>query len=165
NSSIGTVNPGELRQFTLLVYPSTNVAPGNYPFTLAISGGTTALQGAVNVTVTQLTIGNASFVVSDDTGSKVTGGTVTLIGQTNGKTYQAATASDGTALLSGVDGGTYNYVITAPSHKPSTGSVTVAPNATVSNSVVIVYDVVSLTFTVTPTTIQDVYHVTLNVTY
>ena len=43
--------------------------------------------------------------------------------------------------------------------------MTVAPNSTVSTSVVTVYDVVSLTFTVTPTTITDVYNVTLNVRY
>ncbi len=165
NPSLGSIDPAELKTFQLRVYPPTTAALGDYAFTLNVAGGTTPLQVPVTVSVTALTVGTATFAVSDDTGARVSGGTVTLIGGTTGRNYQTATTSEGAATISGVEAGTYSYIVTAPSHKPSVGTVTVTPAATASSDVVMVYDVVSLTFTVTPTAIVDVYDVTLNVTY
>ena len=83
------------------------------------------MQGTVNVSVTQLTVGSASFTVNDDTGSLVPGATVTLYGQTNGNTYQAVTGSNGQVAISGVAADTYAYVVAAASHDPGSGTVAV----------------------------------------
>ncbi|HEY3840396.1 MAG TPA: LamG-like jellyroll fold domain-containing protein, partial [Bryobacteraceae bacterium] len=165
NANLGTVNHGDLRQFQLDVNPPANVALGDYQFNLSITGGTSPVQGSFIVTVTQLTVGNAAFAVNDDTGSTVGGATVTLYGTTNGKQFSMMTASDGTVTIPGVDAGDYTYVVAADSHDPYSGSVTVLPNATVSTGVILSYEVVSLTFTVTPTTIVDQYNVSLYITY
>jgi len=86
-------------------------------------------------------------------------------GLTNGVTFGGTTNASGQATISGVTGGTYEYVITAPTHDPLTGSVTVTPGATTDSSALLSYDVVSLAFIVVPTMITDQYNVTLSLTY
>ena len=86
------------------------------------------------------------------------GATVTLIGTTNGKTFQGATAPNGQDTISGVDAGNYSYVVAAPNHDPASGSVIVTANATAQVNVLMTYDVVNLTFSVTPTTITGSIH-------
>ena len=64
-----------------------------------------------------------------------------------------------------MDAGDYTYVVAAQFHDPATGAITVTANATAQVKVILSYNVVSLNFTVTPTTITDQYSVTLNITY
>jgi sugar lactone lactonase YvrE len=165
NSALGTIAPGGSSQFQVVISPPSTVALATYAVPFSISGGSTPLQGTINISVTMLTMGSAAFVVSDDIGAKVSGATVTLYGKTNGKTFQGVTDTTGQLTLSGVDAGDYSYVVAADTHDPANGSVTVTAGAAAQVSVILSYNVVSITFIVTPTTIVDQYNVTLNITY
>ena len=140
------------------------------------------------------TTGSASFNVQDDLGQYVTSSTVTLINKTNpAQTYQGATDANGNVTISGVPAGDYDYVAAATQHDPGSGSVYVtaggfaqpdakkghvgptmvnasfkaltSPPAVTAIPVLLTYDVVSLSFTVTPTTITDTYVTQLLVLY
>ena len=165
NASLGNLAPGTSKEFQVLINPPPTQPLGNYTVLFNVSGGTNPLQGVVNISVTQSTLGAVAFIVSDDTGSKVGGATIALYGKTNGKVFKGVTASNGQDTISGVDAGDYSYVVAAALHDPATGSVTVTANATAQVNVLLTYDVVSLSFTVTPTTIVDQYTVALNITY
>ena len=165
NANLGNLGAGASQIFQVMINPPSTLPLGNYTVLFNVSGGSSSLQGTLNISVTQSTLGAVAFTVNDDTGSKVSGATVTLYNSTTGKSFQGVTASDGTDTISGVDAGDYNYIVAASSHDPGSGTVTVMPNATAQVSVLLSYDVVSLTFTVTPTTITDQYTVVLNITY
>src|SRR5207249_5019669 len=82
NSGLGTIVPGDSRQFQISISPPASVAVGNYSVAFTVSGGTNPLQGTLNVSVTQLSMGSAAFVVNDDIGANVSGATITLYGKT-----------------------------------------------------------------------------------
>ena len=165
NGNLGSIAPGAVSQFQILVSPPANVAIANYTVPFTVTGGSTPIQGTISVAVTQLSIGSAAFVVSNDLGTKVTGATVTLYGKTNGRSYQGVTTAGGLVTISGVEAGEYSYTVSAQTHDNATGSVTITTGATAQVSALLSYNVVTLSFTVTPTTIVDQYNVTLNVTY
>ena len=165
NADLGDLLAGDAREFQVIISPPADLPVGNYPVVFDVMGGTTPLSGTLNVSVTELTAGTASFVVNNDTGAKVNGASITLYNTATRRTFQGVAGADGHAELPGVDAGTYSYVVAAPLHESASGTVTVTANATVSVPVILSFDVVRLTFTVTPTTIVDVYNVTLNVTY
>ncbi|MEO8593211.1 MAG: carboxypeptidase regulatory-like domain-containing protein [Candidatus Solibacter sp.] len=164
NANLGNIASGDQREFQVLINPPDSLPLGTYTVLFNVSGGSNPLQGTLTISVTQSTLGSALFIVSDDTGAKVNGATVTLIGKTNNKTFQGVTGSDGKALIGGVDAGDYSYVVAAQFHDPGTGAVSVSANATVEVKVILTYNVVSLDFSVTPTTVADQYNVTLKVT-
>lgn len=165
NANLGNLAPGASQIFQVFINPPGTLALGNYTVLFNVTGGSNSLQGTLNISVTQSTLGAVAFTVNDDTGSTVSGATVTLYNPTTNASFQGVTATDGTDTISGVPAGNYNYIVAAASHDPGSGTVTVMPNATAQVSVLLSYDVVSLTFTVTPTTITDQYTVVLNITY
>jgi len=130
DSSLGTIVPGDSRQFSDRCQ-SVHECCGR------------ELRGAVhdqrwqqstfkapsNISVTQLSMGSAAFVVSDDIGAKVSAATVTLYGKTNAKSFQGVTDITGQVLISGVDAGDYAYVVVADTRDPLSGSVTVTAGA------------------------------------
>ncbi len=165
NASLGDIPPGELRDFQVTISPPAGTPLGDYAVPFMVTGGSSVLQSVVNIAVTQATLGTAAFVVSDDTGGKVNGATVSLYNTAAGTLFQAVTGEDGQAAVTGVPAGDYSYAVSAPSHDPTTGTASITANAITTVPVLLSYDVVSLSFTVTPTTILDQYNVTLNVTY
>jgi hypothetical protein len=165
NANLGNISSGDTRQFQVTISPPSTLAFGSYTVLFNVSGGTNPLQGTLNISVTQSTLGTVSFVINDDTGAKVNGAAITLLGKTNQKSFQGVSDADGTSQISGVDAGDYTYVVTAPYHDPASGAVTVAANSTTQVSVIMSYEVVNLSFVVTPTTITDQYNVTLKITY
>jgi len=165
NSGLGTIVPGDARQFEISISPSASVPVGNYSVPFTVSGGTNQLQGTLNISVTQLSMGSAAFVVNDDIGANVSGVTITLFGKTNGKIFQGVSDSTGLLTINGVDAGDYSYVAVADSHDPGSGNLTVTAGSTAQVNVLLSFNVVTLTFIVTPTTIVDQYNVTLNITY
>src|SRR5262249_46246874 len=143
NSDLGTIIPGDARQFTIQITPTASVTLGNYSVPFTINGGSTPLQGTLNISLTQSTMGSAAFVVSDDIGAKVTGATVTLLGNTNGKTFQGVTDSAGLLTINGINAGAYSYVVVADTHDPATGTLTVTAGTTAQASVILSYNVVT----------------------
>jgi hypothetical protein len=184
NFSLGTIAPGQMVTFQVVATPDASVAPGSYsvPFTVNTDAG--PVQGSVTVNVTGSTMGTASFNVADDLGLDVGAATVTLTSKANGQTYQSVTDSSGSVTLNGVPAGDYYYVVTAPSHDPGVGSVRITPGGTAQKlarqrgvtahldapaadpvDVVLSYQIVNLSFQLTPTTIQDNYTVVLTISY
>ena len=165
NANLGTLAAGASQEFQVLINPPATITLGNYTVLFNVSGGSNPLQGTLNISVTQSTLGAVAFTVSDDIGAKVGGATITLYSTKTNKVFQGVTGSNGQDTISGVDAGDYSYVVAAASHDPGTGTVTVTANATAQVNVLLSYDVVSLNFTVTPTSIVDQYTVTLNISY
>jgi len=163
--NLGTIVPTDSRQFTIEISPPSSVAVGSYAVPFTVSGGSAPLQGTLNISVTQSTMGSVSFVVNNDIGANVAGAMVTLYGKSNGKTFQGVTDNTGLLTINGVDAGDYFFVVVAGTHDPTNGVVTVTAGSTAQVNVILGYDVVALSFLVTPTTIVDQYNVTLNVTY
>lgn len=77
----------------------------------------------------------------------------------------AVTGADGRATFPTLDTGHYRYVATAPSHASATGFFTVRPDVTWFEEPFLDYELVSFEWSVTETTIQDRYDVTLTATF
>ena len=166
NGSLGTINPGQSKQFQISLSPPASLPVNTYQVPFTVTGGSAPVQGTLTVHVGSEATGAVSFVVNDDTGSKVSGAAVSLINKANDQTFQGATDENGLVTLSGVTPGDYDYTVGAEAHDPAVGSVKVMGGATAGPvSVLLSYNVVSLTFSVTPTTIVDQYNITLRITY
>ncbi len=181
NASLGTIAPGATVSFQAIANPPAALAAQtvSVPFTITGASSTVSATLTVNVNPTGTTTGSASFNVSDDLGQYVSSAMVTLISKaTPSLTYQGASDANGNVTLTGVTAGDYGYVIAAPTHDPFAGSVHVSAGggaqpelkltgkSTASPiSVVMTYDVVTLSFSVTPTTITDTYVTQLQILY
>jgi len=164
NSALGDLGPGEFREVAVRIAPPADLPRAVYSVHLDVFGGDTPVSAAIQVAVTDSVLGEVSVTVNNDLGSRVPGATVTLYGST-GAVFQAVAGVDGVASLSGVSAGTYTYFAAAPGHTTTSSTVAVTANTTTPVSVLLSYDVVTLSFTVTPTTIVDQYNVTLNILY
>ncbi len=166
NPNLGTVNPGQSASFQIVAQPPAGTAANNYPVSFVITSGISQTPGSLTVTVTNSATGSVPFHVSDDINNNVSGATVTLVNSSNpALTYKGATDANGNVTVNSVPVGEYNYDVVAPQHDAATGSVHVFAGTTPQTSVVLSFDVVSLTFTVTATSIPDVYNTQLTVTY
>jgi hypothetical protein len=187
NASLGPINPGQSATFQLIANPPATLTAQTVSVPFTISGASSPVSAilTVNVNAPGAVTGNASFNVQDDLGQYVSGATVTLISKANNTlTYQGATDANGNVNITGVAAGAYEYVAAATQHDPTAGSVTVTaggfaqPNAVNGHvgprasapaatpiPVLLSYDVVTLTFSVTPTTVTDTYITQLLVLY
>ena len=76
------------------------------------------------------------------------------------------TDADGYILFEDVPTGDYRYLISASGHDSKEGELLVEPGTTPQTiGVILVTNLVNIEFSVTPTTIQDQYDITLNITY
>jgi hypothetical protein len=79
---------------------------------------------------------------------------------------QGATSNaQGIATVSNLPTGTYIYRASAPNHADASGRILVRPGVTTHEHVFLDYNVISVEFGVTETTIQDHYDVTIIATY
>jgi large repetitive protein len=91
---------------------------------------------------------------------------VTLRSETNpNQTATGLTNALGELLLGPLPPGRYVYQVQAASHEPATGRVLLRASATVPERVFLDYRAVSFTWSVTPTTIIDQYHVNLTAVF
>jgi hypothetical protein len=151
---------------------------GHYVVQLDLIYNSTVTPFYLTVDVTTSSVGQVSFKVNDDTGALVSGAEVSLVSratyssvtpqgvQEYNNVFKAATGPNGYANFTDVPAGEYRYVINAPKHDSLEGAVAVEPGTAVQTvPVVLVTQLVTVDFSVTPTTITDVYTVTLNITY
>ena len=79
---------------------------------------------------------------------------------------QSATSdAQGQATVTGLPTGTYIFRASAPNHVDASGRLTVRPGVTTVQKVFLDYNLVTVEFSVTETTIQDHYDITLTATY
>ena len=61
NANLGNIGPGGSQIFQIIISPPANLALGNYTVLFNVSGGTNVLQGTLNISVTQSTLGGGIF--------------------------------------------------------------------------------------------------------
>ena len=166
NPSLGNLAAGQTAAFQIVAQPPANTAPLNYPVSFSVTGGASPVAGSLTVNVTTAAVGSVPFHVTDDIDSNVAGATVTLIFTANpALMFQGTTDSAGNLTLNNVPAGAYKYSVTAAQHDPVSGSLQVQPGTNPQVNALMSFNVVTLSFSVTGTTIQDVYNVQLTVTY
>ncbi|WP_319574437.1 fibronectin type III domain-containing protein [uncultured Desulfobacter sp.] len=178
NGNLGTIEPGASKTCQVYVAPPADIPMGTYVIQLDLNYDETKLLFYLTAEVTAATEGQAAFVVHDDTGAIVQNAEVSLISEEfyvnetpsgtveYNDVIQAKTDADGYVSFEGVPVGDYRYIVKAAGHDDFEGKLTVEPGETPQAlGVILVTNLVDVNFTVTETTIEDRYTVTLNVTY
>ncbi len=170
-TTIDRLEIGESSQVDLFIAPTTSVTPGIYQFAVnVVSGGQTYLQVPVSVTVTIDGEGALLVHVSDIyTGTEGDSGIITGLNNARIKLLETAslietvvyTDANGEALLQNLPAGNYTYRVSAPDHQDQTGSLSIIPGVTISQEIFLVNSVISVTWSVTPITIEDYYQINL----
>ncbi|RLB79830.1 MAG: hypothetical protein DRH15_08370, partial [Deltaproteobacteria bacterium] len=178
NGDLGTIEPSESKTIQIYVNPPSDISLGTYVVQLDLAYDGIIKPIYLTVEITTATSGKVAFKVYDDTGSVVPGAEVNLISkefyvsatpqgtQEYNNVINGITDAEGYILFEDVPTGAYRYVIDAQRHDPAKGEIAVEPGDTPqSKEVILVTNLVDVEFSVTPTTIQDQYSVTLNITY
>jgi hypothetical protein len=176
-AQLGTLGVGQQQTVQITAMPGTGIADGIYNFKLHVttsngSGGDVP----VAVSVTQAGNGNAQFNVADlytntlDTNNQpilgLANATIKIQNENVLTVLQTVTSnSQGIATASNLPTGTYIYRASAPNHADTSGRLQIRPGVTTTQNVFLDYNVISVEFSVTETTIQDHYDVTLTATY
>jgi flagellar hook assembly protein FlgD/uncharacterized membrane protein len=178
NGEFGSLAPAESKTCQILINPPAGMPLGTHVVQLDLLYDGKVKPIYLTVEITTATTGQASFKVIDDTGAVVPGAEVNLISKDfyvnvtpNGRqeynnVLKGATDAEGRLLFKDVPAGDYRYVISAEKHDTLEGKATIVIG-TVPQSidVMMVFNLVHVDFSVTPTTIQDQYSVSLNITY
>jgi len=176
-SALGDVPPGGSVQLNLLVAPpsslpsqayasnplvsvnSTNAAPIpiNALITITASGQGAVLYSAINADKPRDAFGNGVGVSNAK-------GTLTSL-DIAGLTFSAAGDANGGVRFVNVPAGRYAAQIAASGFQTQNFTQIIEPGVTSSREVLLPTDVVSYTWTVTPTTIVDQYNINLSITF
>jgi RHS repeat-associated protein len=176
-NALGTLAIGDKRDIQLMASPSASVSEGDYLFIVRASGDNhAALDTYVSVTVTQSGIGHVLFKAADiytatldDQGNVIEGLAGAEIHIQNEKVLTVdktlTTDKAGEALFSDLPAGRYKFKATAENHQEVIGRFRIKPGVTVSETVFLDYNLVTVEWSVTETTIEDRYEITLEATY
>ncbi|KPV40174.1 hypothetical protein AN478_08555 [Thiohalorhabdus denitrificans] len=179
---VTTRNPGELavgdsEEVLIQAEPGTGVEEGVYRFLLRVmSGGSVVTDIPVVVSVTLDGEGGALFKLSDiytgtqdDDGTIIpglSGATVEIQNENVLSVERTATTDDqGEALFEALPAGTYRYRASASNHEAKSGSFRVRAGVTGTHEVFLDYNLVTVEWSVTEDTIEDVYEIELDTTY
>ena len=175
---LGDIPVGESVPVSVTFRPATGTVPeGNYSFYLRVSAlnyPTTDI--GLYPVVTQSGEGNTLFKVSDmytgtldGDGQIIEGlhGASIRIENENVSTeqYTATTDAVGEVLFSDLPAGRYKYKVTAPKHDSSIGRIWVKPGVTVTETVPLKNDLITVEWEVVPITIEDRYEIVLTATF
>src|SRR5450755_3672837 len=176
-NQLGTLDVGQTQTLQVNAMPSTSVGDGIYNFKLHV----TSTNGAggdipVAVALTQAGQGNVLFDVADiytntlDTNSQPIPGlanaSIRIQNENVLTVVQTATSNaQGLATVSNLPTGTYIYRASSANHGDASGRILIRPGVTTHEHVFLDYNVISVEFGVTETTIQDHYDVTIIATY
>ena len=170
--SLGDIGIGETKQAGLVFSPTESTSEGLRDLTLRIASDNhpEALIG-VRVAVVQSGTGSALVKVSDiytgtvdpDTSRTIeglSGASVVLQNETVAtEVYTARTDAAGEAVFSDIPAGLYACRVSADGHNPHSGTVKIKPGVTASESVFLMNRLVTVEWSVTETTIEDVYEI------
>jgi hypothetical protein len=178
NGELGALEPQQAKEVQIYVNPPANTPLGTRVVQLDLSYNGQTQPVYFTVEITAATTGKVSVTVYDDTGATVNNAEVNLISkafyvnstpqgqQEYPNVIKGSTDTAGRLLLSDVPTGGYRYQIRAAGHDPAEGELTVEAGTTPQElKVILVTNLVTVDFNVKPTTIQDQYEVTLNITY
>ena len=170
--SIGDIGIGETKQAGLVLSPTESTPEGLLDFSLHIvSDNHPEALICVRVAVVQSGTGSALVKVSDiytgtvdpetsRTIEGLSGASVVLQNEAVAtEVYTAKTDAAGEALFSGIPAGLYACRVSADGHNPHSGTVKIKPGLTANESVFLMNRLVTVEWSVTETTIEDVYEI------
>ncbi|MGD8294450.1 MAG: hypothetical protein PVF37_22245, partial [Desulfobacterales bacterium] len=173
----GSIGVGDWRDVGVAFSPTSEVAEGNYTFGLQVSAAnypTTTIN--LYAAVTQEGRGNVLFKVCDIyTGTVNPSGNV-VQGLSNAKIklqneavlteeYTGYTDTFGEAWFEGIPSGQYKCRITANNHQDYIGRIWIKPGVSLNKDVFLDYNLVTVEWEVSETTIEDKYEIVLTATY
>ena len=176
-AAVGNLSIGATKEIGLAVSPTPAVAEGDYNFYLRVTAANHPVTDIyLYVAVTQDGQGSALFKVSDiytatfDPNGEIiqglAGAKVTLQNEAAlTQTHEANTDSVGEAWFENIPAGRYKCRITAKNHQEYIGRVWIKPGVTTTEDVFLDYNVVTVEWSVTETTIEDQYDIVLTAVY
>jgi hypothetical protein len=167
NKNIGDIPVNQSKSVGIFINPNQNVPQGVYNDRLVIySDNHIPYNYNIQVTVTNSAVGSVQFSLLDELMKQVVGANITIQNQSvTALIYNLTTAADGTASLTDIPAGRYSYNITAAGHTSYGGSFVITPGLWTTVPVALEVTLVTVEWSVTPTTIQDQYQITINQTY
>jgi hypothetical protein len=163
-----SLDPGASNNVTLLLTPAADLALGPYTGTLTVNGSGTALvipftfiavsdaHGALRVNSTD------EYTYFAPAAPPLTNASVSIIEPFGHTTVaKGVTDTNGVFFLPSLTEGTYEVDVTADSHTPFRGAAVVTAGQTNSLEAFLSRQTVRYTWTVVPTNIQDVTHITI----
>ena len=175
--AIGALDVGQSNIIQISAQPGTDVQDGYYQLELKVTasndpGGTVP----VTIAVAQAGQGGIDFKLVDiytgtlnEQGQPIQGLQGARIVLQNdaltGTIYTATSDDQGIAHFTNLPPGNYTWRASAPNHMDAGGRTTVYANLTASERVFLDYQLISIQFSVTETTIQDVYDIVLTATF
>ena len=175
--AIGALDVGQNTIIQISAQPGTDVQDGYYQLELKVTasndpGGTVP----VTIAVAQAGQGGIDFKLVDiytgtlnEQGQPIQGLQGARIVLQNdaltGTIYTATSDDQGIAHFTNLPPGNYTWRASAPNHMDAGGRTTVYANLTASERVFLDYQLISIQFSVTETTIQDVYDIVLTATF
>jgi len=165
--NIGDIAAGSAKSIGIMLKPGENVAQGVYDDKVVIySDNHIPYTYNIQVSVTSSAIGNVLFDVLNELMEDVANATITVQNQDVYELiYTIKTAADGTVLLTDIPEGRYAYNISATNHRPRSGTFTVSPGVTTYVPIGMEITLVDVQWSVTETTIQDVYTINVQQTF
>ncbi|WP_243457665.1 carboxypeptidase-like regulatory domain-containing protein [Ottowia testudinis] len=176
-ADIGAIDIGQSTAIQVNARPGTDVADGYHQLQLKITADNDA-GGSVPVTIAVARDGQGGVRFKlvdiytntlDAQGKPIEGlqnARITLQNEAlTGDIRSASSNASGIAEFTAIPPGNYRWRASAPNHQDASGRITVSAGLTASERVFLDYQVVSIEFSVTETTIKDVYNITLEATY
>ena len=179
SGDLDTLVPQQAKEVQVRIAPSADMALGTHVIQLDLSYDGELVTGFIEVEITATDLAIVAVRVHDDTGAVVPTAEVNLISevfyvnttpdggeQEYNNVIQGKTDANGELTLEDVPAGDYRYLIQASGHDPLEGEIRVEPGTEPQPlSAILVTNLVTVDFNVTPTTIADQYEVTLEITY
>lgn len=175
--NIGAIDIGQSTAIQVDARPSTQVADGYYQLQLKIAADNDP-GGSVPVTIAVVRDGQGGVRFKlvdiytntlDAQGKPIEGlanARITLQNEAlTADIRNATTNAQGIAEFTTIPPGNYRWRASAANHNDASGRITVSAGLTANERVFLDYQVVSIEFSVTETTIRDVYNVTLEASY
>jgi len=177
SQAIGDIRPGQSHSLEVVFAPPETVSEEDYEFRLRLTSDnfettdinlyaavTRSGQGSVLFKVTDLYTGTL-----DADGKAIQGVKNARIRLQNEEVlteeYSVNTDGLGEALLTDIPAGRYKYRVRADSHQQEIGRIWIKPGSTATEEVFLAYNLVTVEWEVTETTIEDKYEIILSATY
>jgi len=179
SGDLGALAPQQAKEVQVRIAPAADMALGTHVIQLDLSYDGELVSGFIEVEITATDVGVVAVKVHDDTGSVVPAAEVSLISevfyvnttpdggeQEYNDVIQGKTDVNGELTFDDVPAGDYRYLVQAPGHDPLEGDIRVESGTEPQPlAVILITNLVTVDFNVTPTTIEDQYEVALEITY
>ncbi|MFH1618476.1 MAG: carboxypeptidase-like regulatory domain-containing protein, partial [bacterium] len=172
---LGDIGPGGNASFTIVFEPPSGLSNGNYaqnPLVEITGGGATSVPVNAGIVITSsrkgglmFNVASADIPAANPTGRLGNADMRLTSMDISGLAMSAKTDSNGLARFEDVPSGRYMYKAEASGYNQTTGMVTVEPGIVKTVDVFMPTTMVTYSWKVTPTTIQDKYDITLDMTF